>query len=186
MSGDELFKPRARIVRYPDRPRARIVGVNDFVPIFEEPRVIGPQGFIEEFRRKVGLAPGKPLRSGDFYKMGQEYPKLTPVLIHNPGAHWVLVREIERSSIEVYDPVSGLRRIENPNMDKFWYLCPSDHPTREYPFMVNRTLPRASRDRYSLPREPLARLGPIQTDALNCGPLMIYAALVAKGHIKSP
>ncbi|SRR5258708_38619948 len=171
---DELF-----------RPRARLTGVNDFVPLFEEPRVIGPQAFIEEFRRKVGLNPGKPLTSSDFYKMGQEYPTLIPVVIHNPGAHWVLVREIEHNSIETYDPMSGLRRIENPNMAKFWYLCPSDYPTREYPFMVNRNLARASKERYFLPREPLARLGRIQTDVLNCGPLMIYAALVAKGSIKS-
>lgn len=186
MSGDELFRPKASVVRRSDdRSRASVVRPPDFfVPVFEGPRVIDPQQFIEEFRRKVGMKPGEPMYTVHFGDAVTNYPALIPVLIYNPGGTWDVVREVRTTSIEVYSPRVGLYEIGNPQNDKFWYLQPDTQVALG--FSIRRNPALAIVDRYYLPREPLVRLGPIQQDPLNCGPLVMYAALVAKGHIKSP
>lgn len=190
MSGDEMFRPRARVIREPQRPRASVVGSDLFTPMFEgKPRTVSPQQFIEEFRRKVGLEPRRPFSNTYFWETGKHYPGLIPLAVYNPGNHWVLVVDINPdSSIEVFDPTAGLRIIGGElRGNGFYYLRREENSTGEYPFSLSSqtSVLQFRSGGYSLHREPLARLGRIQSDPLNCGPLVFYAALVAKGRIKS-
>ncbi len=167
-------------------PKAKAGKEKDsFVPLFTPntrdrvaPRVISATNFSTELRKKIGVEPTDPLSSADMFRVIKEYPQIIPFALYDPGFHWNLVTKVLPHGIEIYDPIIGLRTIGViRESDVTYYFSENGEPRSD----IN--LDKARENGYSLASESLRRLGITRANPADCGPLSIYAALVAKGLV---
>ncbi len=145
----------------------------EVISMHQDNKLILPDEF-EEFsrdcRKYLGLNYDDPVSSSDLQKITDEL-KINPVAFLNSGNHWNLVTryDYDLGRIHLYDPLVGLRATQcNPYVTKVWYFTEPGH--------IMFTAKTIYDDKYRLIEEPLDQLGAIQTDPVNCGPAVLFAA----------
>ena len=113
---------------------------------------------------------------------------LAPVAVFHLGTseHWVLVTSSDGENLRVYDPVTGMRDISKSEVakgnvtycrgedsDNLYMKLKSDSARNNIGVLLN--------DEYSLPEEPLLKMGAIQRgSSADCGPNALYGAYMSK------
>lgn len=177
-------------------------GARVWLPTVGDPTPNDALGFVTRYRDFANLEPTYGFMGHDLERMVQasrgaplrfvyELRAKTPE--GNVG-HWMLyVGTLSPGQLRIYDPVAGLKDLaqkegvhkfhdvmfNDPKSEAQW--GPESTEQREKVTVIHKDLlnPRNETE-YQLNEAPLAKLGPIQQNAYDCGPLCVYAGMVAR------
>lgn len=167
---------KARIIRQNEKARVVDMATKRALDVSSH---TAPEAFAQFCRDLLGVNKTHGLTDNEMHQLVSEL-NLPPTAFFNPGNHWTLVLNPGKETMRIYDPMSGVGDV-------------STDTRRHIHYSMGEGLMRLSKDgfwnfgrllddNYSLPDEPLQKLGAIQTDPWNCGPLAVYAAKIAHGN----
>ena len=132
-----------------------------------------PEEFSRFCRKYLGLGPRDPFDNSHLQAISDNFD-LTPVAFYNPGNHWTLITGYNYPSSELrfYDPEKGIRTITYYSAQRVWYFPTPGH--------LKIAAGDLSTDSYKILEEPLDQLGLTMKNAVDCGPLSIFAARLVK------
>lgn len=158
--------------------------------------------FAARYREYRGFGPAYGFNRPDLERMAQAV-RIAPVrfifevrqkTLDGDIGHWMLaLRALSPNELRVYDPEVGVRNLvtkegAHSTLDVM-FNDPSEAKwgpekiteQREKVTVIHRDLLNpASEAEYQLNEDPLVKLGKLQRNPYDCGPLCVYAALVAR------
>ncbi|HBQ51211.1 hypothetical protein A3B42_04935 [Candidatus Daviesbacteria bacterium RIFCSPLOWO2_01_FULL_38_10] len=174
-------RPKAIVIHPPKgSPKAIIID-----PPLSRGRVVGtvpsePQKFCDWARQFLGV----DNQYGFYY---EDIAKVAEHLGYHPSAylwdhyHWMLLLSKGEQGFRIYDSTSGVREAPFTGTQKVHLIGGQGN---RFIFTMHFDGWRKLDERgYSLPEEPVSRLGRLLHTPADCGPLSIYAAGVSLGKI---
>lgn len=176
-------------------------GVRIWIPQVREPGREDAAVFVARYREFAGFLPDYGFMTSDIERMAR-MAEIAPVRFifetrvktkEGSVGHWMLYLGREQDALRVYDPSMGVRSLVlQPNTHQFTDVMfndprrqaqwgPSTTEQRGKVTIVNSNLlnPRSEAE-YRMNEDLLSKLGALQTNPYDCGPLCVYAAAVAR------
>ena len=176
--------------------------VRVWLPTVGDPTPNDALGFVTRYRDFAKLEPSYGFRAHDLERMVQASRGAPIRFVYELRAktpegnigHWMLyVGAKSPDQLRVYDPVVGLKDLKrqegvhkftdvmfnNPNTEARWGVESTEQ--RGKVTIIHKDLLNSRNEtEYQLNEAPLAKLGPIQQNAYDCGPLCVYAGMAAR------
>lgn len=202
-------KEKARVIpqsELPKRPKVTVVPSEDrkvrvWVPKIGDVSLQGASDFVARYREYANLASTHGFMSGDLDRMVQASQGAPLRFVYELRArtpegnvgHWMLFLRSTADRVRVYDPVVGVRDLMQQEGVHRFHDVMFNHPNTQAKWGPERVEqrgsvrvthhdllnPRSERE-YQLDENILAQVGPLQRTDYDCGPLAVYAGLVAR------